>query len=293
MEELAQFGKIGIPSQPKVVMDVINEMQSKDPDVNVISNLVERDPHLSARVLKLVNSPYFGSKMPIMSVSHGIAMLGMKDFQRLVVVGALRETLGGKNDSEMDVIWHYMTVSAKVAEYMASWLKTLSSPEEAYMAALFHDCAIPLMRKKFPDYLDLYRMHANRSIDIIQYEEEAYDTNHALVGSLLARSWGMPEDLSLAIRYHHVHNLSDVSGLGDSSLWFLLRFTDYVMSHISRITELQLLDLARSYNFKETGLDEKILRDYGLSRARMKDLFYDVRTVLVPSFLDGDEMEGV
>ena len=77
-------------------------------------------------------------------------------------------------------------------------------PDDAYTFGLFHDCGIPLLMMRFPQYKDvLGQANRNTQTEFTAIEESLVHTNHALVGSALAQSWWLPEDMCRAIRHHH------------------------------------------------------------------------------------------
>ena len=77
------------------------------------------------------------------------------------------------------------------------------SPESAYTYALFHDAAIPVMLANFPDYAAVYAASQDRAAALITQEQQRFKCDHAVVGWLLARNWGLPPTIAAAIRYHH------------------------------------------------------------------------------------------
>ncbi|MGN7614320.1 HDOD domain-containing protein, partial [Magnetococcales bacterium HHB-1] len=136
---------------------------------------------------------------------------------------------------------------------------------------------------------DLYGAKKSDMERIVDYEEDEFETNHSIVGGLMARAWGMPADMHLAIKHHHDTNIDHVTNMGDSTLWFLLRLTDYIINFIAQISDMDLVNFTLSKQFKLTGLTNEFLEEYGLNRDHLRDLFYDVRTQLIPTFLEKKE----
>ena len=87
--------------------------------------------------------------------------------------------------------------------------------ESAYVAGLFHDCAIPLFIKRFECYKNNF-FRAMRACDssIILTEQEAYNMDHSSVGSLICEKWGLPEDVVIGVKHHHC-NYKNMSMFGD------------------------------------------------------------------------------
>ncbi len=210
---------IGIPSQPKIIVDIDNEMQKEDPDFGAISDLVSRDVAMSAKILKVCNSPYFGLKHKADTVNKALSVLGMKNFKNVIFASALRDTMNTTNIREKDFEYfcNHSLFVAKVAQTVAmrlpSEIRVEVDPNLAYMAGLFHDTAIPLLSNKFKDYLKEVSEGLKSKDNMVSVEENLYQSNHCIAGYFVAKSWHMPENLCIAIQNHHTDDINKVESL--------------------------------------------------------------------------------
>lgn len=189
-----------IPPRPTVVTAVLEERARPEPDLKRVATLIGGDVGLSAAVLKTVNSPLYGLRRQVSGIEQAVNMLGMNNVGALVTGLALRNAVPAQG---LERFWDGATRTALIASYLAKQLGC-TSREDAHLFGLFHDCGIPLLMQRFPDYRDTLRQanqeHGRAFTDV---EDERHATNHAVVGGLLASNWHLPDHLREAIRAHH------------------------------------------------------------------------------------------
>lgn len=196
---------IQIPACPDVVMSFMKEMNHEDVDFTKLVKLISGDVGLAAVMLKTANSPFFALRNKVSSIHQAVSVLGLKNMAQIVRGSALQNALGG-DKYDMERFWDRSNFTAVVASTMAAQLHDVSR-EDAYTYGLFHDCGIPILMLKFSDYKEKLAA-SNKSSDLlIVIEDQHYSTNHAMVGNMLARNWGLPEHISHAIRVHHDHSI--------------------------------------------------------------------------------------
>lgn len=218
---------IPIPPCPGVITSLMEEIRQPEVDFNKIAKLIGGDVGLAASMLKMANSPFFSLRNKVNSVQLAISVLGLKNITQIIRGVALRQSVG--QGVSMDRFWDRSNFTAVVASRIAKGIPGFSS-EDAYTYGLFHDCGIPVLMQKFPDYKQKLS-EANRSAElVVSIEDQHYSTNHAIVGSMLARNWLLPESVSKAILAHHDHTiLSDCRS--DTSVCTLVAIT-LIAEHI-------------------------------------------------------------
>jgi HD-like signal output (HDOD) protein len=125
----------------------------------------------------------------------------MQNTLNLVQNIALRQSLGGETP-QFEKFWERSTLSATIAEKIAMKFPSISK-EDAYLAALFHDCGIPVLMMKFPNYRDTLMAESKAGKAICDIENDHFSTCHTVVGHMLTRSWMLPVQISKAILHHH------------------------------------------------------------------------------------------
>lgn len=196
---------ISIPPQPQIMVDLQFEQYMPDPDLETIARLIAQDPGLSGALLKLVNSPYFGLANKIGSIQRAVNLLGSRSIINLINAQSIK---GEMSDETIVTLNRFWDTAQDVAMTCLTLAKRtgIQAVDEAYTLGLFHDCGVPLMLKRFPDYMGvLEASYANASMDtrVVDTENRIFNTNHAVVGYFTAKSWRLPEHISSAIANHH------------------------------------------------------------------------------------------
>lgn len=192
---------IHLPPCPAILVEVMKEARSPDANLGKIVHLVGQDVGLSAPMLKLVNSPYFGLRNKATSIQQAIVVLGLRNTVNLLSSVALRASVGG-NLPGMDGFWDRSSMTALAASRIAAQVPGVSR-DDAYTVGLFHDSGIPMLMQKFPDYLRNIGEQQRIAGNVCEAENDCYSTTHAVVGNLLARNWLLPQNMCRAILHHH------------------------------------------------------------------------------------------
>jgi HD-like signal output (HDOD) protein len=196
---------ISVPPQPQIMVDLQMEQVMPDPDLRAIAQLISQDPGLSGALLKTVNSPFFGLANRIASIQQAVNLLGCNSVINLINAQSIR---GELTDAVIVTLNRFWDSAQDIASTCLTLAKRIGhpSPDEAYTLGLFHNCGIPLMLTRFPNYMDvLEEAYASAGIEarITDIENRVLNTNHAVVGYFVARSWKLPQHLCEAIANHH------------------------------------------------------------------------------------------
>lgn len=210
---------LNIPPCPAILTELGAELRKEDSSPQRVSTLIRSDVALSAAVLKIANSAASGVSRKVSSINDAIALLGSQQLVNFVVGDLLQRALSTPNNPSMERFWDRAAHNANVCALLAARLPG-TRRETAYCFGLFHDCGIPLMMQRYPDYKDTLRL-ANQSEQPFTATEDArHGTDHATIGYLLTRSWGLADTLCEAIRFHHEFDVLDTAadrGVGDEA----------------------------------------------------------------------------
>lgn len=203
------MASVDIPVCPGVLTEAMSEAQKDEPDIRRLADIITSDPGMSAAALKLANSPLYGSGRAVSSVRNAVERLGTKNVVCVVVASALRASITGLPAAWLEQFWRRSSMMALAASLIARRLYGIS-PDAAYTYTLFHDAAIPLMMKRFPNYGEVLEKCEREGMLLEQAEAQFFPCTHPIVGSLLVRNWGLPPILGLAIRFHHEPDAYDL-----------------------------------------------------------------------------------
>lgn len=194
---------IVVPPQPQIMVDLQMEQVHPQPDLNSIAELIKQDVGLSGTMLKVVNSPAYGLRNTISSVNQAVTLLGLSTVINIINGLSIKGELNDRDIVELNRFWD---TAMDVAIVSASIAKQIGFPnaDEAYNLGLFHNSGMSLMHQRFDHYFDLMQeAYSGTHPRIIDAENAAYKTNHAVVGYYCARSWNLPAHLCEVIADHH------------------------------------------------------------------------------------------
>ncbi|MBX3382723.1 MAG: HDOD domain-containing protein [Phycisphaeraceae bacterium] len=194
-----------LPTLPGVAMRVLEITQDKNVSTQEIAATVQNDPALTARVLRTVNSSFYGLNKPCPSITRATGLLGITTVKSIVLGFSLVETSrrAGINQSfDMLAYWRRAVYSASGARLLA--LSTNAcDPEEAFVGALVQDIGVLAFASTLRDEYDPVVSGENDHDKHLAAEVECLGTDHCRAGAALAQRWRLPEPLFECIRWHH------------------------------------------------------------------------------------------
>lgn len=243
-EDLQQvMSTIDIPTCPAFVSQAMMEAQKDEPDLQLLAKIMASDAGMSAAALKLANSPLYRANNSVTSLRQAVERLGTKNIVCVVVSVALRASVSGLPSAWLEQFWKRSTLLALVAALVARRQYGIS-PDAAYTYTLFHDAAIPLMKKRFANYDQVLEKCQSEGKLIVEAEGEFFPCTHPIVGSLLVRNWGLPPILGQAIRFHHEPDAYDLPDrtLPGGALSFIAvtHVAEHLLAEVLGATDLEV-----------------------------------------------------
>lgn len=183
---------------------------SADPEHELaeIGAILRQDAALTAKVIKVVNSPVYGLLQEVTSVERAIQYLG----ERTVISIALENSAGYLLESSMEgyeahagALWEHDLRTAIAARHIAAYAKTRINPELTYTAGLLHAIGKAILTQFLHEkgHSILKQLDEHKIKDYLSGEQALLHIDHTEAGALLAENWNLPESLQVAIRYHH------------------------------------------------------------------------------------------
>lgn len=196
---------IQIPPQPQIMVDLSMEMAMPNFALSDLADIIVKDVGLSGRLLKLVNSSFFGLSNKIASIHQATNLLGLSSVTNLINAISIQDAMPNDDVEFMSKFWDSAMDIASASAQVAKSLNFVAS-DEAFALGLFHNCAIPLLMQKFDNYPQVIResyLAPAQNISITNHENEVLGTNHSVVGYFVAKAWKLPERLGVVISLHH------------------------------------------------------------------------------------------
>jgi len=199
-----------LPTLPVVAARVL-ELTS-DPEVSMpeIAKVVQQDQALSAKVLKTVNSSYYGLSKRVGSIERAMGYLGLNTVKSLVLGFSLVEMSGDAHDNGFDLERHWrQTMLGAVGAKIIAEHARLDDSDEVFSAGLFQDIGVLAMFTAMKGrYMGIVG-HVNHA-RLSAAEQESFGFTHAKIGAAMARKWNLPAPICEAIEHHHAASAPDV-----------------------------------------------------------------------------------
>jgi putative nucleotidyltransferase with HDIG domain len=198
-----------LPTIPHVLAEVNKMLQDDDVSVKKMGDIIESDQVLTSKILKLVNSAFYGFRSRIVDIRQAVMILGFNTVRNALTAVSvidlfrMKEKYGGFDIREL---WEHSAIVAITGKHLAERAH-LASPSDCFVAGLLHDIGKLIMAEHFADiFKQALELTRERDISFIDAEREISSINHPLIGGYLARKWQLPNCLVDAILYHHAVN---------------------------------------------------------------------------------------
>ncbi|MBW1791532.1 MAG: HDOD domain-containing protein [Deltaproteobacteria bacterium] len=197
---------------PIVAIKVTQLANSESTTIQDFEEVIKLDPALVMRLLRLVNSPFFGLTSKVESLSKAVVFVGLKQLRNLVAVEAARDIFSD-SDKNPDFSRRNLWINSATVAVLAQLIsKRIFSQEgdDVFLAAILHDIGIIVEDQMVPE--EFYKAcHAYVSGDqdlLYSGEDKIIGTNHTKIGAVMAQDWKLTDQVVEAIRYHHDHTKS-------------------------------------------------------------------------------------
>ena len=193
-----------IPMKPKVLSQLQCLMSDHESILSDFAKVISKDVSLSAEVLKNVNSALFSLETKISDIQHAVLFIGKDAINALATAILFKRSFTNVTCClSLERFWDDSKDIAYAMTFINKKMQPPLSDSSLYTIGLFHDCGIPAFSNKFDNYKETL-IEANRAgINSITLEENQYEMNHAILGSVIAMSWHLPEHVCNIIRHHH------------------------------------------------------------------------------------------
>ena len=186
----------------RVLRELVNAEQCF---TSQVADVIRRDPSMTTRLLRLVNSVYFGLTLPVTSIEEAVFYLGVRQVRQLAMVTPVVEDLqrfAGKDSFPWHAFWQHCVGTAILTPEIMGDVQS-SQDETDYVAGLLHDVGKIAMAAVFPAHFEAIYLVPREGEDLLAVEEELLGMTHCELGALYLRYHNLPESAVQAARYHH------------------------------------------------------------------------------------------
>jgi putative nucleotidyltransferase with HDIG domain len=218
-----------LPTTVAKILEICNNPRTSPTDLNRVISL---DPVLMGRVLKLINSAYYGLGQQITSLVRAIIMLGINTVKNLALSTAILDKLGKAGEFRalnMEGFWRHSVAVGSTARLIARRRGINPLKHEEYFAAgLLHDIGkIPLNNVLSAEYVVAMALADRERIPLYLAEKRGLDSDHAEAGGMIADAWKLDRAIADAIRFHHSPDLYPDS---NHDLLYTIIIADYYVN---------------------------------------------------------------
>lgn len=193
-----------LPTLPFVASKLLAISSKEDTTINDIANLVAQDTSLSTKILKVVNSSFYGFPGEIASINKAVSILGTRAVRSLVLsFSLLKIKPTGKEPFDYESFWEKSLAEAVAAKLIITKVKD-ADPEEIFIAGLLQNLGKMLLARAFPEkYIEVQNLAKDDEEAVVEAERKIIGADHCIVGASVAKSWGFPQSLLYPILHHH------------------------------------------------------------------------------------------
>jgi HD-like signal output (HDOD) protein len=194
-----------IPSLPANFNKIVEAINDPDADMHEIGDLISSDMGLTTKILRLVNSSYFGLSTQVATISHALSIIGLSPLSTLVLASEIMSKFKDipENFVTTESFWSHNIASGIAARQICK-LKKFGNEELLYISGMMHDIGSLIIYREYPEEAKRALTQCNEwGINLTNSERSALGYDHAQVGSALMERWNLPVIIQETTLYHH------------------------------------------------------------------------------------------
>jgi putative nucleotidyltransferase with HDIG domain len=195
-----------IPTLPTIVFELNKHLRDPNTSIKTVCDTIEKDQAIALKILKLVNSAFYGFKSKISDLRNAVVLLGYNAvrnaFVSLSVINSFPKRVS-LMDFDISLFWKHSLAVAVTSKNIAM-LSKKESPDNCFVGGLLHDTGKVILAQYFPDFFEtVWSTLQDEHLTFYEAEQKKLPIDHTKIGGHLARKWQLPQGLVDAIRWHH------------------------------------------------------------------------------------------
>jgi len=195
-----------LPTLPTVASQIVSIANNPKASATDVGDLVSRDQALTGKVLKLVNSSFYGFPQQIKTINHAIVILGFNKVKNVVLTASVFDLTKGCDNQGLDIrrFWEHSLGTAIGSQVTVETLGLSVAPDDAFVAGLLHDFGKVILDQFLTEeYTPVLEMAREKNCVVREMEREVLGFDHQQVGSWIAEKWKLPAVLLHPLRHHN------------------------------------------------------------------------------------------
>ena len=216
---------------PHIAIKLTKLISDENSTMQDFEKMIKMDPTLVLRILRGANSPYYGLRQKVNSISRAIVVIGFNNLRNMIVTEGLKNLFKDKNSKNAfsrNQLWLHCAAVSICSQMLMERVFGLNG-EDAFLCGILHDIGMIVEDQTTPDlfYRACNTFDENPKL-ITEYEKEIVGTDHCEIGYLLAKDWQLPIEVQEGIQYHH----KILEHVSPSSLTGVIQLAEYIVSQL-------------------------------------------------------------
>ena len=216
---------------PHITIQLTKLMSDENSTMQDFEKMIKMDPTLVLRILRGANSPYYGLRQKVNSISRAIVIIGINNLRNMIVTEGLKSLFNGKGSMKTfsrNRLWLHSAAVSICSQMIMERIFGLNG-EDAFLCGILHDIGMIVEDQTAPDlFSKVCNSYDENSKLITDYENEIVGTDHCEIGHLLAKDWQLPIDVQEGILRHH----ETMDHVSPSSLTGVIQLSEYIVSQL-------------------------------------------------------------
>lgn len=196
-----------IPSLPSLYAEITEELHSPNASIQKVGQIVSKDMGMTAKILQLVNSAFFGLRRHVSSPAQAVSLLGLDTIKALVLSVHIFTQFDSQKATVLSLerLWRHGFLTGILAKAIAREEKLKQIlVDDSFMAGLLHDLGKPILAINFPEqYREIQRVAKEKNLSLSEAESGIMCATHSEMGAYLAGLWGLPDPIVEGLAFHH------------------------------------------------------------------------------------------
>ncbi len=216
---------------PHIAIKLTKLISDENSTMQDFEKMIKMDPTLVLRLLRGANSPYYGLRQKVNSISRAVVVIGINNLRNMIVTEGLKEIFKDKKSENVfsrSRLWLHCSAVSICSQMIMERIFGLNG-EDAFLCGILHDIGMIVEDQTEPDlFYRVCNTYDENSKPITDYEKEIVGTDHCAIGYLLAKDWQLPIEIQEGIQRHH-KMLDHVS---PSSLTGVIQLAEFIVSQL-------------------------------------------------------------
>jgi len=198
-----------LPSKPQTYQAIMAKLRTPDATLREIGEVIATDPSMTAKILQLVNSAFFGLGRHISSTEEAASLLGLDTIKSLTlsfgIFSQFDQKLIKDTGFSIEALWqHSLTVAKRAKQIARSEKGDKAMLDDCFLAGLLHDIGILILVQNYSEEYARVRTLVNHKVgDLFDMEQQVFGTSHSAVGAFLLGIWGLADPVIEGVAFHH------------------------------------------------------------------------------------------